>query len=436
MNINKLLFKNITTGFQELQNRLYYTFLSLIVIRTGYLLTIPGIPFFYENMSNNFINFIKIFSKGNILYSSLFTLGIMPYISASIIIQLLTIIFPCFFSLKKEGLEGKYKINIFTRYLTLLISILQSTFLSFLFLKRNIIGNFFIQNNKYIFISISITSLVTSTMFLVWLGENITEYGLGNGVSFIIFINIISGLPNYLLNIYNNFYLNDFYYINFLLMLFFLFIFIFFIILVEMAQRRILIQYSIKNFRNNKYSFLNNRDTYLPLKINLAGVLPSIFASSIMIFPSIFFIWLNNKLKFSNLYFLVKLFYPKQFLYLFLYLLLIVFFCFFYILLIFNPSEIADNLKKSGTYIPNVRPGVFTANYIKKIVLYLTLFNSIYMCLINLIPNIISEITKFNFSISGFSLLIIVVVVIELISQIQSLLISNKYLSILRKNYF
>ncbi len=442
MNINKIFFSNINNNFVELKKRLIFFLFSIFILRIGNFISIPSINIYYINLflnkynNSTFLNFLKLFSSGSLLYSSIFMLGIMPYISSSIVIQLLTVIFPYFINLKKEGIEGKFKLNKYTKYLTLLLSILQSIFLSLILYNKSIIYNNFL-NTRFMFVVISVLSLITGTMFLMWFGEKITEKGLGNGISIIIFINIISSLPNFILNIFKINKLNYLYFLKLIFLLFVLFLFVFFIVLVEISQRKILIQYAMKGYQKNKYSFLNSEDTYLPLKINLAGVIPSIFTSSIMILPSFFFIWLNNYLSFNNIFFFIKLFYPKHFLYLLLYLFLIVFFCFFYTLLIFNPLEISENLKKTGAYIPNIRPGLYTNNFIKNIVLNLTLFNSVYMCIVCIIPDFIYEFINLPFYlIGGTSLLIIVVVVIDLITQIQSLLISNKYLSILKKKYF
>ncbi len=442
MNINTIIFGNIANNLKELQNRIYFFLFSILILRIGYFIPIPGVKLYNINYilnkyNNSFLYFLKLFSNGSLSYASIFMLGIMPYISSSIIIQLFTITIPYFINLNKDGIYGKYKINNYIKYLTLFLSIIQSILLSIFIFKINILYNKIIIN-KFIFLITSIFSLITSTMFLIWLGDQITDKGLGNGISIIIFINIISNLPNYILNFLRLYNFN----ILFLLKLFFIFIFIFFIVyfivLVETSQRKILIQYAIKNYQKNRYSFLNPGNTYLPLKINLAGVMPSIFSSSIMILPSFFFMWLNNNnnLMIKKWFFYINIFYSKQLLYLIIYLLFIVFFCFFYTLLVFNPIEISDNLKKIGAYIPNIRPGVFTSNLIRKIVLRLTLFNSIYMCIVCLIPDFINEIMKISFFISGTSLLIVVVVIIELILQIQTLLISSKYLSILNKTYF
>ncbi len=440
MNINKILFSDKYNNLKELKNRIYYFLFSILVLRIGHFIPIPGVKLFNFNnilikYNNTFIDFFKLFSSGSLLYISIFILGIMPYISSSIIIQLLTVIIPYFINLKKDGIYGKIKINNYIKYLTLFLSVIQSTLLSFFILKYNILYNKIIVNKSVFFIT-SICSLVTSTMFLVWLSDQITEKGLGNGVSIIIFISIVSNFPNSILSFLKSFNFNILYLLKLLFISIFLFFIVYFIVLVETAQRKILIQYAIKNYQKNKYSFINPNDTYLPLKINSAGIMPSIFTSSVMIIPSWFFIWLNNNLFFNKWFFLVKLFYPKQFLYLLIYILLIIFFCFFYTLLVFNPVEISDNLKRTGAYIPNTRPGLFTSNIIKNIVLKLTLFNSIYICIICLIPDFINEIIKLSFSISGASLLIMVVVIIDLILQIQTLLISSKYLSILNKNYF
>ncbi len=440
MNNNKNFLGNVSNNLKEFRNRLFFLFYSIIILRLGNFITIPGL--FNYNIKNllnnyniNFIDFLKLFSSNKFIYFSIFILGVTPYISSSIIIQLLILIFPYFKNLSKENINGKLIINKYIKYLTFFLSIFQSILFSSMFLKINYINNILI--NKFLFFIISVTSLVTSTMFLMWLGEQITDKGLGNGISIIIFIGIISNLPNFFFNIFKLYKLNYTFFLKLLFLFIILFFFIFFIVLVEIAQRKILIQYAIKGYQNNRYSFfLNPNDTYLPFKINIAGVIPSIFASSIMFFPSMLFIWLKDNFNFYYLNYFTNLFFIKYFIYLFIYLFLITFFCFFYTLLIFNPFDISENLKKTGAYIPNVRPGLFTTNFIKKIVFRLTLFNSIYMCMVCIMPDFISEIIKINFNLSGTSLLIIVVIIIDLINQIQTLFLSNKYLSILNKINF
>ncbi len=435
------MFNNIIYNLNEFKKKLFFLFYSIIVLRLGNFITIPGLINY--NIKNNlnyynlsFIDFLRLFSNNSLLHSSIFMLGIMPYISSSIIMQLLIFVLPFFKKLSKEDIDYKFKINRYIKYLTFFLSVFQSILLSIVILKiNNIYNNILI--NKYLFFFICIFSLVTSTMFLMWLGEQITDIvGLSNGISVIIFIGIISNLHNFFFDIFKLYDINYVFLFKLFFLFFILFLFIFFIIMIEIAQRKILIQYAFKGYQKNKYSsFINYNNTYLPLKINIAGVIPTIFASSIMFFPYIIFIWLKNNFKFLFLNYFINFLYFKKFIYLFFYLLLIIFFCFFYTLLIFDPINISENLKKTSAYIPNIRPGWFTTNFIKKIVLRLTLFNSIYMCIVCILPDFIYEIINIKFNLSGTSILIMVVVIIDIINKIQSIFISNKYLSILNKKY-
>ncbi len=437
------MFDNIIHNFNEFKKKLLFLLYSIIILRLGNFITIPGLINY--NIKNNlnyynisFIDFLRLFTNNYLLHSSIFMLGIMPYISSSIIIQLLVFVLPFLKKLNKNNdMDNKFKINRYIKYLTFFLSVFQSILLSIVILKINSIYNN-ILINKYLFFFISITSLVTSTMFLMWLGEQITDFvGLSNGVSVIIFIGIISNLHNFFFDIFKLYKINYIFLFKLFILLLILFIFIFFIVMIEVAKRKILIQYAFKGYQKNRYSsFIDYNNTYLPFKINIAGVIPTIFASSIIFFPYIIFVWLKNNFNLFFFNYFLGFLYFKNFLYLFFYLSLIIFFCFFYTLLIFDPTNISENLKKTGAYIPNIRPGWFTTNFIKKIVLRLTLFNSIYMCIVCIIPDFIYEIIKIKFNLSGTSILIMVVVIIDIINQIQNIFISNKYLSILKKKYY
>lgn len=433
MDINNFSLSIIVSGLKELKSRLIFLFFSIIVFRIGTFIPIPGINFnnliYYNNYKNNFINFFNLFSGGSLKHASILTLGVIPYISSSIIIQLFTIIFPYFINLRKEGIVGKYKINQYIKYLTLLISIIQSLFIISTLVKYYDF-EYILINNKLNFYIVSIFSLVAGTMFLMWLGNKISERGLGNGISIIIFIGIISNLFNSLLFILNN--INFISFIKLFFVFFFIFFVMFFIVYIEMAQRKICIYYASRRY-GNKYLF-NLNNNFLPFKVNMSGVIPSIFSSSIILIPSIFIIWLNNFFNLNSLNYFVYIIYNKNFFYLMLYLFLIVFFSFFYTLLMYNSNDISDNLKKSGAYIPGIRPGFNTSIFLNEIILRLTLFSSLYMCIVCLIPDFIYYIMKINFYFGGTSLLIVIIVIMDLFSQIQSLMMSNKYSSILNKS--
>ncbi len=437
MNIKNFIFDSILNNLQNLKSRLLFLFFSIIVLRTGVFIPIPGINLYLLNdlistTNSSFIDIFNIFSGGSLFHASIFALGIMPYISSSIIMQLFTVIFPYFIEFKDEGSSGKYKLSQYTRYLTLIISIVQacalSTTITHLPILKDIV---FDKGMKFYFISI--TTLVTGTMFLMWLGEQISERGIGNGISVIIFTGIISSLPKSLFNLFNQIKSNNITYYKVLLIFFLVIYTIYFIVFMEISQRKILIQYASQRYQYNRYF---PSDTYLPFKINMSGVIPSIFSSSVMMFPYVLLFWFKKNIYFNWIFNLLSFIYPKSFLYLIIYLFLIIFFSFFYTLLMYNSNDIANNLKKSGAYISGIRPGKSTSLYIKGIILRLTLLGSLYMSIVCLIPDFMSDIIGVSFYFGGTSLLIVIVVIIDFITQIQTLLMSNKYLSMLKKINF
>ncbi len=437
MNIRNFIFKSMFDNLQNLKNRLLFLFFSIIVLRTGVFIPIPGINLYLlndllKNANNNFIDIFNIFSGGSLIHASIFALGIMPYISSSIIIQLFTFIFPYFMEFKDEGSNGRYKINQYTRYLTFIISIVQALALSTTITHLPIISNI-VFNKGLEFYFISVITLVTGTMFLMWLGEQITERGIGNGVSVIIFTGIISSLPKSLLYLFNQIRYHNISYYKIFLILFLVFFTIYFIIFIEISQRKILIQYASRRYQINRYF---PSDTYLPLKLNMSGVMPAIFSSSIMMFPYIILFWLKNTVYLSWFFNFFKFIYPKSFFYLIIYLFLIIFFSFFYTLLMYNSNDISNNLKKSGAYITGIRPGKSTSYYINGIILRLTLLGSLYISIVCLIPDFMYDIIGVSFYFGGTSLLIVIVVIIEFMTQIQTLMMSNKYLSMLKKFNF
>ncbi len=437
MDIKKFFFYDILNNLQNLKNRLLFLCFTIVVLRIGVFVPIPGINLYLLRdlllkTNNSLIDIFNIFTGGSLFNASIFSLGIMPYISSSIIVQLFTIIFPHFVDFKNQINESKYKINRYTRYLTFVISTVQAFALSTTIVHLPIIKDIIIYKG-ILFYFISITTLVTGTMFLMWLGEQISERGIGNGVSVIIFIGIISSLPTSLLNLFNNIKINSISYYKLFIIFFLIICTIYFIVFMEISQRKILIQYASRRFHVNRYF---SSDTYLPLKLNMSGVMPSIFSSSIMMFPYIILFWLKNTRYFTWISNLLYILYPKSFLYLFIYLFLIIFFSFFYTLLMYNSNDIANNLKKSGAYIPGIRPGEKTSSYINSIILRLTLLGSLYMSIICLMPDFMYEIIGVPFYFGGTSLLIVIIVIMEFISQIQALIMSNKYLSMLKKINF
>jgi len=426
--INKNMNKKKLEIF-ELKSRFIFLIFSLIIFRIGSFIPIPGINIFnlkklFEKQKGTIIEIFNIFSGGGLSRASIFSLGIMPYISASIIIQLLSLTISYFSDLKKEGEYGKRKLNNYTSYMTLIIAIFQSIFFIISINNINFIKNLVIKSGLYFYIT-TIISLVSGTMFLMWLGEKITERGIGNGISTIIFAGIAAEIPK---NIFNNIkYINI---INMILLSIIIFFIIYFVVFIEYGQRRIFVSYA-QNKKSHRFYSIKN--THLPLKINIAGVIPAIFASSIILFITTIISWLKNFifLDFLNI-FLIYL-KPNKILYIFLYIFFVIFFSFFYTKLIFSSRETADNLKKSGVFIPGIRPGEKTAKYLNLIINRLTFFGAIYIIFICLIPELIKNIINIPFFFGGTSLLIVVVTIIDYLNQINTLLISNKYESILKK---
>ncbi len=439
MNINKISFNTIVNSLKELKSRLLFLFFSVFVFRIGTYISIPGLNShllgsLLETNNNSFINIFNLFSSGSLFNVSIFSLGLIPYISASIVIQLFTIVFPYFIELKKDGSVGKYKINQYIRYLTFFLSFLQAILISLSIKNLNGVEAV-LFNNSSSFYLVVIFSIITGTVFLMWLGEQITDKGIGNGVSVIIFISIISNLPSSISNLIYLIKLNFFSYYKIFIMLSLILFVIYFIVFIEISQRKILVNYATNKFPGSKYFFSVN-DIYLPFKINMSGIIPAIFSSSVMVFPYVVLVLLKNIFRSKFLFNFLNFILPGNFLYLFFYTFLVIFFSFFYTLLMYNSKDISNNLKKSGAYITGIRPGYKTSIYIKKVILRLTLFSSLYMSIVCVIPDFMYEIIGLPFHFGGTSLLIVIVVIMEIISQIQTLMMSNRYMNMLKKNSF
>ncbi|CAL4323602.1 preprotein translocase subunit SecY [Buchnera aphidicola] len=426
----ELSLKNIRSNFSDIKDRVLFLTFSLIIFRLGSFIPIPGIDIFkltklLNHQSGTVFDMLNMFSGGALSRASIFSLGIMPYISSSIIIQLLTFIYPAWKNLKKDGEVGRIKINQYTKYLTLIIALIQAS--GIVFSLKNIPG---IKDLVYeldsCFYITAITSLVTGTIFLIWLGDLITENGIGNGISVMIFSGIVAHLPVAVLDTISELIAGKLNFFIFLLVLILIFFTIFLVVFIERSQRRIPIYYSNQRQRNKIY-FLQT--SHLPLKINMSGVIPAIFSSSIILFPLTISSWLKGYNKYSmNIFNIVfDNLQPGTPVYMFLYAVSIIFFCFFYTNLAFNSRETSNNLKKSGAFIQGIRPGENTSNYIKKIMFKLTCINAIYIVLICLIPEFMRREMNVPFYFGGTSLLIVVVVVIDLITQIQTLLMSKQY---------
>ncbi|CAD6877962.1 Protein translocase subunit SecY [Methylomonas albis] len=424
-----------TFRFGELKSRLLFVLGAFIVYRIGAHIPVPGIDpkalsIMFEQQSGSILNMFNMFSGGALMRLSLFALGIMPYISASIIMQLMTIVIPAMEQLKKEGESGRRKISQYTRYGTVVLAMFQSIGISVALQNQTAGGLAVVIQPGMSFILITTITLVTGTIFLMWLGEQVTERGIGNGISLIIFAGIVSGLPSAIggtLELARTGEMNG----AFIVVLFALSIVVTgIVVFVERGQRRITINYPKRQQGNKVYS---GQSSFLPLKLNMAGVIPPIFASSIILFPATIAGWFGNVDGFSWLQDISSVLSPGQPVYVLCYALAIVFFCFFYTALVFNSKETAENLKKSGAYLPGIRPGAHTTSYIDKVMTRLTLIGAVYITLICLLPEFLIVYWNVPFSFGGTSLLIIVVVVMDFISQMQTHLMSQQYEGLMKK---
>ena len=427
----RLGLNNSKNSIAELKARLLFVLGAIIVFRAGSFVPIPGIDAsvladLFKQQQGTIVNMFNMFSGGALERASVLALGIMPYISASIIIQLLSVVHPTLAELKKDGEAGRKKINQYTRYGTLFLATLQSIGIA-TGLPAQIPG--LVTNPDFGFYFVAVVSLVTGTMFLMWLGEQITDRGIGNGISILIFTGIVAGLPSALGQAFEQTRQGQMH----LLMLFGLFLVVVlitaFVVFMERGQRRIVVNYAKRQQGRKVYQA---QSTHLPLKINMAGVIPPIFASSILLFPGTLaqFFDKNQGGFLSDMALVLS---PGQPLYVMLYAIAIVFFCFFYTALVFNPKETADNLKKSGAFIQGFRPGEQTASYIDRVMTRLTLFGAAYITFICLVPEFILIVTNAPFYFGGTSLLIIVVVIMDFIAQVQSYLMYSQYDSVLKK---
>ncbi|MBU3633976.1 preprotein translocase subunit SecY [Polynucleobacter sp. es-GGE-1] len=424
--------------FGELRQRLIFLVLALLVFRLGAHIPVPGIDpdqlaQLFAGQKDGILGMFNLFSGGALSRFTVFALGIMPYISASIIMQLMTIVVPSLESLKKEGQAGQRKITQYTRYGTVLLATFQALGISVALQAQPGL----VVNPGLMFEINTVVTLVTGTMFLMWLGEQITERGLGNGISIIIFGGIVSGLPNALASLLELVRTGSMNIISALLIVVICVAVTYFVVFVERGQRRILVSYAKRQVGNKVYG---GQSSYFPLKLNMAGVIPPIFASSIILFPATIAGWFTSGEPTNMFSRIIKdlaaTLAPGQPVYTILYAAAIIFFCFFYTALVFNSRETADNLKKSGAFVPGIRPGDQTARYIDKILVRLTLAGAIYMVLVCLLPEFL--VLKYNvpFYFGGTSLLIIVVVAMDFMAQVQSYVMQQQYGSLMKKANF
>ncbi len=423
------------TQSNELRQRVFFVIFALIIFRLGSFITLPGIDpsvmkFLFEQQRGSILDMFNMFSGGSLSRMSIFALGVMPYISASIIIQMMTHVSAPLIQLRKEGERGRKKITKYTRYFTVLLAFLQSAGVANALQNQNTSNTTLVLDPGANFLFIAIITLVTGTMFLVWLGEQITERGIGNGISILIFAGIVAGLPSAIgntIDLARNGELQ-----NFTVILIFLLVLVItaFVIFIERGQRKIPINYARKMQGRKMYAA---QSTHLPLKINMAGVIPPIFASAIILFPATIASWSGTGSDDGIVQNIALSLTPGQPLYILLYSLAIIFFCYFYTALVFNANETADNLKKSGAFIPGIRPGDQTAKYIDDITTKLTTIGAIYITSVCLLPEFLILYFNVPFYFGGTSLLIVVIVVMDLMAQIQSHLLSHQYEGMMKK---
>ncbi len=425
-----------TGKFGDLRRRLVFLLLALVVYRVGAHIPVPGInpdqlAKLFGQQQGGILNLFNMFSGGALSRFTVFALGIMPYISASIIMQLMTYVLPTFEQLKKEGESGRRKITQYTRYGTLGLALFQS--FSIAVALESQAG--LVISPGFGFRITAMVSLTAGSIFLMWLGEQITERGLGNGISIIIFAGIASGLPGALAGLFSLVNTGAMHPIVAMLIVAIVALVTYFVVFVERGQRKILVNYARRQVGNKVYG---GQSSHLPLKLNMAGVIPPIFASSIILLPATAVNWFStgNGTVARFLKDIAGALTPGQPIYVLLYATAIIFFCFFYTALVFNSRETADNLKKSGAFIPGIRPGDQTARYIDKILVRLTLAGAIYITFVCLLPEFL--ILKYNvpFYFGGTSLLIIVVVTMDFMAQVQNYMMSQQYESLLKKANF
>ncbi len=420
--------------YGDLKSRLIFLLLALLVYRLGSHIPVPGIDpvalqKLFKDQQGGILSLFNMFSGGALSRFSIFALGIMPYISSSIVIQLFQHILPHFQNLQKEGESGRRVITRYTRYATLGLAILQS--LGIALALESQAG--LVLDPGYHFRISAIVSLSAGTMFLMWLGEQITERGLGNGISIIIFAGIASGFPSAVSGLLELVSTGAMSIIAALIIAALVLGLTYLVVFIERGQRKILINYARRQQGNKVYG---GQSSHLPLKLNMAGVIPPIFASSIILLPATIVGWFGTGDSVRWLKDIANALRPGQPVYVFLYAIAIIFFCFFYTALVFNSKETADNLKKSGGFVPGIRPGDQTAKFIDKILIRLTVSGSIYITFVCLIPEFL--ILKYNvpFNFGGTSLLIVVVVAMDFMAQVQNYLMSQQYESLLKKSSF
>ena len=423
-----------TGKYGDLKRRLMFLVLALVVYRVGTHIPVPGIDpdqlrQLFNSQQGGILGLFNMFSGGALSRFSVFALGIMPYISASIIMQMLTYVMPSLEALRKEGESGRRKITQYTRYGTLGLAIFQAIGISVALESQQGL----VLDPGLMFRFVCVVSLVTGTMFLMWLGEQITERGLGNGISILIFAGIVAGLPTAIGGLFELVRTGGISPLAAIFIIALVILVTAFVVFVERGQRKITVNYAKRQVGNKIYG---GQSSFLPLKLNMSGVIPPIFASSLILFPATLASWFTTGDATRWIRDLAAALSPGQPLYMVLYAGLIIFFCFFYTALVFNSKETADNLKKSGAFVPGIRPGEQTGRYIDRILMRLTLAGAIYITFVCLVPEFLNMRYSVPFYFGGTSLLIVVVVTMDFMSQVQAYLMTHQYESLLKKANF
>ncbi|WP_299179692.1 preprotein translocase subunit SecY [uncultured Neptuniibacter sp.] len=421
----------VQSGLGELKSRLIFVLLAIVVYRIGAHIPVPGInpdrlAALFDQNQGTILSLFNMFSGGALERMSILALGIMPYISASIIMQLMTVVSPTLAQLKKEGEAGRRKINQYTRYGTVLLATVQSFGMAVGLANQ---GVAFSADISFYFVAV--VTLVAGAVFLMWLGEQVTERGIGNGISILIFAGIVAGLPSAIGQAFEAARQGDLNILALLAIAFLAIATVGFVVFMERGQRRITINYAKRQQGNRVFAA---QSSHLPLKVNMAGVIPPIFASSILLFPASMGQWFGQTEGMDWLQNVALALGPGQPLYILLFSIAIIFFCYFYTAIVFNPRDVADNLKKSGAFIPGIRPGDQSARYIDTVLGRLTLFGALYITAVSLMPQFLVVAANVPFYFGGTSLLIVVVVVMDFMAQVQSHLMSHQYESLMKKS--
>lgn len=404
---------------------------ALIVYRLGSHIPVPGmnpvsLANFFQSNSNTFLGMFNMFSGGSLERMSIMALGIMPYISASIVVQMMSVVVPSLEALKKEGEAGRRTLNKYTRQGALALAFVQAIGMSAGLISQNLT-----LSTGLSFYIPAVTSLVAGAMFLMWLGEQITERGIGNGISLIICAGIAAGVPAGISKLLTLISQGSMSWFTALLIVVGALALTYAVVFVESAQRKVPVQYAKRQVGNK---IMQGQSTFMPFKLNMAGVIPPIFASSIILFPTTILSWFGADDKLSWFGKIAGYLQHGQPLFIIFFACAIIFFCFFYTALVFSPREMAENLKKSGAFVPGIRPGQQTSAYLEKVVLNLTFFGAIYIAIVCLIPEFLTSAVNVPFYLGGTSLLIMVVVTMDFRTQIASYVMSSQYESLMKRS--